>query len=243
VALLNETAARRFWPGVDPVGQRVRLGGDSTPWLTVVGVVGDVRHDGPAEDVRPEAYVPALQRTFFFMSFVVRAEGEPLALVPAVRSAMASLDPDLPLSQVVPMAQVLATATARPRFLSLLVALFAGLSLLLAGVGLSGVIAYMARQRTQEIGIRMALGARPADVLRLVLGRGMVLALTGVALGLVGAWAATRVMRSLLFGVSATDPLTFVALALLVTAVALLATWLPARRATRVDPLVAMRGE
>lgn len=243
VVLLNETAARSYWPGEDAVGHRIRLGGEEQPWRTVVGVVGDVRHQGPTEAVRPEAYVPALQRTFFFMSFVARMEGEPLAMVSAVRSAVESLDPDLPISEVRPMEQVVATATARPRFVSLMVALFAGLSLLLAGVGLYGVIAFMARQRTREIGIRMALGARPVDVLRLVVGRGMLLSLGGVGLGLLGAWAATRVMGSLLFEVSATDPLTFGALALLMTGVTLLATWLPAHRATRVDPLVALRGE
>ncbi len=243
VVLINEAAARRYWPGVDPVGQRVHLGQEEEAWRTVVGVVGDVRHQGPAEVIRPEMYLPALQRTFFFMSFVVRVEGEPVALVPAVRSAVAALDPDLPIADVRPMEQMVATVMARPRFVSSLVALFAGLSLLLAGVGLYGVIAYMAQQRTREIGIRMALGARPADVLRLVVGRGMLLSLAGVGLGLLGAWAVTRVMGSLLFEVSATDPLTFGALALLVLGVAMLATWLPARRATRVDPLVALRGE
>ncbi|NOK04978.1 MULTISPECIES: ABC transporter permease [Myxococcus] len=243
VVLLNETAARRHFPGSDPVGQRIRLGDDANVWLTVIGVVGDVHYNGPGQEVRPEAYVPALQRTFFFMSFVARTEGEPMALVPAVRSVMASLDKDLPVSTPRTMAQRVAESTARPRFVSLLVAVFAGLSLLLAGVGLSGVIAYMVRQRTREIGIRMALGALPSDVMRLVLGHGVRLALVGVCVGLVGAWATTRIMASLLFGVSATDPVTFGALAALVAGVSLLATWLPARRATRVDPQVAMRGE
>ncbi|WP_224367792.1 ABC transporter permease [Hyalangium versicolor] len=243
VMLVNETAARRFWPGRDPVGQRVQLGGQDQPWHTVVGLVGDVRHRGPTEQARPEVYVPAAQKTFFFMSFVARTEGEPTALVPALRSAVGALDSELPIADVRPMEQVLMTATARPRFVSLLVALFAGLSLLLAGVGLYGVIAYMARQRTQEIGIRMALGARPTDVLRLVVGQGMRLSLSGVGLGLLGAWATTRAMGSLLFEVSATDPVTFGALALLVMGVTLLATWLPAHRATRVDPLVALRSE
>ncbi len=243
VVLVNETAAQRFWPGKDPVGQRVQLGGQGQVWRTVVGIVGDVRHEGLVEKARPEVYQPVLQKTFFFMSFVARTQGEPTALVPAVRSAVGALDSELPIADVRPMKQLLTTATARPRFVSLLVALFAGLSLVLAGVGLYGVIAYMARQRTQEIGIRMALGARPTDVLRLVVGRGMLLSLVGVGLGLLGAWATTRTMGSLLFEVSATDPWTFGMLALLVMAVTLLATWLPARRATFVDPLVALRGE
>ena len=243
VVLVNETAARKYWPGKDPVGQRVQLGGPAQVWRTVVGVVGDVRHQGLVERVRPEVYQPVLQKTFFFMSFAARTEGEPVALVPAVRSAVGALDSELPISDVRPMERMLTTATARPRFVSLLVALFAGLSLVLAGVGLYGVIAYMARQRTQEIGIRMALGARPTDVLRLVVGRGVLLSLAGVGLGLLGAWAAARTLGSLLFEVSATNPWTFGLLALLVMGVTLLATWLPARRATRVDPLVALRGE
>ncbi|MCY1021023.1 ABC transporter permease [Pyxidicoccus sp. MSG2] len=242
VVLVNESTARQYWPGQEPLGQRIRLGSDSdAPWRTVVGVVGDVRQGGALKEPRPEVYVAALQDTFHFILFTARTEGDPARLVSGVREAVAALDPNLAIAQVRTMEEVIASAMARPRFLSTLVALFAVLALLLAGVGLSGVIAYMARQRTQEIGIRMALGARPVDVLRLVLGRGMRLALAGVGLGLVGAWAATRGMASQLYGVSATDPLTFGGLALVVMAVTLVATWLPARRATRVDPLVAMR--
>ncbi|MBZ4416901.1 ABC transporter permease [Myxococcus sp. RHSTA-1-4] len=243
VLLVNETAARRYWPGEDAVGRRIRVGSEDGPWQTVIGVVRDVRQGGPQRDIRPEVYVPALQQTFHFIQFAVRTEGDPLRLVAGVREALAAVDADLPMSQVRTMDEVVTTATARPRFLSTLVALFAALALLLAGVGLSGVIAYMARQRTQEIGIRMALGARPADVLRLVVGSGMRLALAGVGLGLGVACVATRVMASQLHGVSATDPLTFGSLALLVLGVTLVATWVPALRATRVDPLVAMRSE
>ncbi|MCP3140242.1 ABC transporter permease [Pyxidicoccus xibeiensis] len=244
VVLVNEATARQYWPGQEPLGQRIRMGSEpDAPWLTIVGVVGDVRQGGALEETRPEVYVPALQGTFHFIQYAARTEGDPARLVAGVREAVSALDSNLPISQVRTMDEVVASAMARPRFLSTLVALFAALALLLAGVGLSGVIAYMARQRTQEIGIRMALGARPADVLRLVLGSGMRLALAGVALGLVGAWAATRGMASQLYGVSATDPLTFGSLSLAVVAVTLVATWLPARRATRVDPLVAMRSE
>ncbi|MCE9673570.1 ABC transporter permease [Myxococcus stipitatus] len=244
VVLINESTARQYWPGQEPLGQRIRLGSDAdAPWRTVVGVVGDVRQGGALEETRPEVYVPSLQGTFHFIQFTARTEGAPARLVSGVREAVAALDANLPISQVRTMDEVVASAMARPRFLSTLVALFAALALLLAGVGLSGVIAYMARQRTQEIGIRMALGARPQDVLRLVLGSGMRMALAGVGLGLMVAWAATRGMASQLYGVSATDPLTFVCLALLVLGVTLLATWLPARRATRVDPLVALRSE
>ncbi|WP_164021803.1 ABC transporter permease [Pyxidicoccus trucidator] len=244
VVLVNETLARGVWPGEAPLGQRIRLGSEpDAPWLTVIGVVGDVRQGGALQETRPEVYVPALQETFHFIQFAARADGDPTRLVAGVREAVAALDSNLPISQVRTMEEAVASVMARPRFLSTLVALFAAVALLLAGVGLSGVIAYTARQRTQELGIRMALGARPGDVLRLVLGSGMRLALAGVGLGLVGAWAATRAMASQLYGVSATDPLTFGSLALAVVVVTLLATWLPARRATRVDPLVAMRGE
>lgn len=244
VVLINDAAARQYWPGQEPLGQRIRLGSESdAPWRTIVGVVGDVRQAGALEETRPESYVPALQDTFHFIQYTARTEGDPARLAAGVREAVSALDSNLPISQVWTMEEVVASAMARPRFLSTLVALFAALALLLAGVGLSGVIAYMARQRTQEIGIRMALGARPVDVLRLVVGSGMRLAVVGVALGLAGAWAATRAMASQLYGVSATDPLTFGSLALLVTAVTLVATWLPARRATRVDPMVAMRSE
>jgi len=241
VVLLNQTAARQHFPGQDAVGQRIRLGGEATPMLTVVGVVGDVRYDGPTKETRPEAYVATLQRPFFFTSFVARTQGDPSAVIASVRAAVGELDRELPLADVRTMEQRLAESTARPRFMSFVVALFAGMSLLLAGVGLSGVMAYAVRQRTREMGIRMALGAQPSDVLRLVLGHGMRLALLGVGLGLAGAFAVTRVMASLLYGVSTTDPLVFGALAALVTLVALLATWLPAHRATRVDPQIALR--
>jgi putative ABC transport system permease protein len=243
VVLVSEAAVRRFWPDEDPIGKRIRLGSPEDGWRTIVGVVGDVRHGGPAEEPRPEVYVPVRQSAFPFMQFVVRTRQEPMALAPAVRAAVAELDAELPLSDVRTLEAVVASATARPRFLSTLVGVFAALALLLAGVGLYGVIAYMARQRTRELGIRMALGAQPEDVLWLVLGSGMRLAVLGVGLGLLAAWAASRVMGSLLYGVSATDPLTFGGLALLVLGVTLVATWLPARRATRVDPLVALRNE
>lgn len=244
VVLINESTARLYWPGQEALGQRIRLGSEpDSPWRTIVGVVADVRQGGALEETRPEVYVPSPQGTFHFIQFVARTEADPLRLVAGVREAVAALDSNLPISQVRTLDEVIASGMARPRFLSTLVALFAALALLLAGVGLSGVIAYMARQRTQEIGIRMALGASPGDVLRLVLGSGMRLAVLGVGLGLMGAWAATRGMASQLYGVSATDPLTFGSLALVVMAVTLVATWLPARRATRVDPLVAMRSE
>ncbi|MFP2910952.1 ABC transporter permease, partial [Pyxidicoccus sp. 3LFB2] len=172
VVLVNEVLAREVWGAESPLGQRIRLGSSDpdAPWLTVIGVVGNVRHGGVLKETRPEAYVPALQETFHFIQFAALAEGDPTQLVPGVREAVAALDSNLPISQVRTMEEAVASAMARPRFLSTLVALFAALALLLAGVGLSGVIAYTARQRTQEIGIRMALGARPWTVLRMVLG-------------------------------------------------------------------------
>lgn len=243
VVLLNAEAARQYWPGENPVGQRVRVGSEDGPWRTVVGVVGDVHQGGPSAGVRPEVYIPFTQWTFSFMSFALRTEGDPAALVPMVRAAVQRLDADQPLSDVHTLEAVVHEALARPRFLSLLVGLFASAALLLAAVGLSGVIAYTVRQRTRELGIRLALGARPGDVQGLVLGQGLVLAGVGVVVGLGVAWGLSRWMASLLFEVSTTDPLTFGGLALLVLAVSALATWLPARRAARLDPLIALRGD
>ncbi|HET9450015.1 MAG TPA: ABC transporter permease, partial [Aggregicoccus sp.] len=243
VALLSESAARRHWPGRDPLGARIRLGGEGNPWRRVVGVVGDVRHAGLTQEPREEAYVPLGQDSWGFLQFAVRTRGEPLALAGAVRQAVLEVDPEQPIGSVKTLEGLVAASVARQRFLSVLLGVFAAVALLLAGVGLYGVISYTAQQRTREIGIRMALGARSADVLRLVVGSGMRVALAGVGLGLGAAWGATRLLESQLHGVSATDPLTFALLALLVCGVALLATWLPARRATRVDPQVALRAE
>ncbi|MBF5046485.1 ABC transporter permease [Aggregicoccus sp. 17bor-14] len=243
VVLLSEAAAKANFPGEDPVGRRIRMGGEGNRWLTVVGVVGDVRHGGLGEPPRAEVYRPFEQDGWAFLTFVLRTRGEPTALAQAARDAVRAVDGQLAIARVQPVRALVDASIARERFLSLLVGVFAAVALLLAAVGLYGVISYAARGRTQEIGVRMALGARPADVLRLVLGSGLRLALGGVALGLVGAWGAGRLLASQLPGVRAADPLTLAALALAVCAVALAATWLPARRAMRVDPQEALRAE
>jgi putative ABC transport system permease protein len=177
------------------------------------------------------------------MTIVVRTEGEPLSLAPAAQREIQAIDPDQPVADVRTMEQLIATSVARARFNALLLALFAALALILASVGIYGVMAYAVVQRTREIGIRIALGAQSRDVLKMIVGQGMMLTLIGVGLGLVGAFALTRLMSSLLFGVSATDPLTFAVVSFLLSAVAFLACYIPARRATRVDPMVALRYE
>ncbi|HEX8775382.1 MAG TPA: ABC transporter permease [Pyrinomonadaceae bacterium] len=241
--IINETFARRYFPSGDAVGKRMKLRGDDNPWLTIVGVVRDVKHTELTAQPRMEMYLSALQSPFNFMNIVVRTSTDPASLTTAVRKEVWAVDKDQPVSDVQTMLQLVSNSVARARFNTLLLGLFASVALLLAAIGLYGVMSYSVTQRTHEIGIRMALGAQRRDVLRLVVGQGMILALIGVALGLLAAFAVSRVMSSLLFGVSATDPLTFIALAVLLAAIALLACLIPARRATRVDPMIALRYE
>ncbi|HLM55515.1 MAG TPA: ABC transporter permease, partial [Pyrinomonadaceae bacterium] len=244
VVLVNETTARKHWPGADAVGRRVKLGPNAQgPWVTVVGVVGDVRNFGLESEARPEVYAPHRQSPQGRMRLVLRTGGDPLGLVPAVRSAVRSLDPELPFSQVTTMEELLARSVAQRRLSTLLLGGFAGTALLLAALGIYGVMAYSVTQRAREIGIRMALGARGGDVVRMVLRQGMALALAGVACGMAAGLVAARLMRGLLYGVSAVDPLTFFGMAGVLTCVALLACYVPARRATKIDPLIALRAE
>jgi len=246
VVVVSETMARRLWPGEDPIGKRIKPGPPDSPlpWRTIIGVVKDVRQFELKADPKLQMYYCYVQPAFFVPSYlVVRTDVEPLSLAAAVREAVWGIDKDQPVSNVRTMKEVLSESIARQRFSMLLLGIFALLALVLAAVGIYGVMSYSAAQRTREIGIRMALGAQSRDVLRLAIGQGMRLALVGVAVGLIGALALTRLIESLLFGVSTTDPATFAVITILLVAVALLACYIPARRATRVDPLVALRYE
>jgi putative ABC transport system permease protein len=250
VAIINETMARSYWPGESALGKRFKASAQDSqdPWLMIVGVVADVRQMGADAPVKPEMYIPYRQAASFPVftprDLVIRtATTAPTSLVPAVREAVHDIDPYQPLSSIRTMDEVLGRETAQRRTGMILLTAFAALALLLAALGIYGVLSYFVVQHTPEIGVRMALGALPRDVLKLVVGKGMSLALAGVGIGLVGAFALTRLMRSLLFEVNATDPLTFGAIALLLTLVALFACLVPARRATKVDPMVALRYE
>lgn len=242
-ALISETAARRFWPNEDPIGVRIRLGGTDSPLRTIVGIVGDVSHQGLDDQPDMQVYVPHNQWTDSYMQLVIRTSVEPALLAAAVRNQIREVDANLPVYQIATMKQLISHSMAQRRFTMVLCGVFAGVALLMAAIGIYGVMAYTVSQRTQELGIRVALGAQSSDVMKLVIGQGMKLAVSGVAIGLLGAWALTRLMKSLLFGISVTDPLTFGGIALLLTLVALLACWIPARRATKVDPMIALRCE
>jgi predicted permease len=242
-AVVSETTARRLWPGEEPLGKRLQPG-DSDPkgWIEVVGVVKDVRQFDLTAEPRLQMYLPYVQFEWFVpRQLVVKTEVEPTSLAAAVRKTVWELDKDQPVSDVRTMEDVLSDSIARQRFSTLLLGIFAALALALAAVGIYGVMSYTVAQRTREIGIRMALGAQAGSVLRLMLRQGLKLASAGVVLGLAGALLLTRLMSSMLFGVSATDPLTLVTISLVLVGVALLACYIPARRAAKVDPLSALR--
>jgi putative ABC transport system permease protein len=246
VVIINEALAQQYFPNQNPIGKHLKPGismDGEPPWREIVGVARAVRHGGLSKEPRPEFYLPHPQMPGISLTTVVRTDGDPLAIVSAVRNEVRALDSELPVDRVKTLDQYLAESVAQPRFNTLLLALFAGVALILTAIGLYGVMAYSVMQRTREIGVRVALGAQTGDVLRLVIGQGMKLALSGVAIGLAASFALTRFMKTLLFGVGVTDPLTFAVVALVLTLVALLACWIPARRATKVDPLTALRHE
>jgi len=244
VVTINRTMARRFWPNENPIGKRLNLGTAETPeFCEIIGVVGDVKHFGPDAESRPQIYISHLQSPAKWMSLIVRTARNPLSLVAAARAELRAIDPAQPVYDIQTLDALVSQSIAPRRFAMLLLATFAMVALLLGAIGIYGVISYGVSKRTHEIGIRMALGARRHDVLGLVVRRGMKLALIGVGAGLAGALAASRVLQSLLFEVQPFDPLVFLLVTLTLTAVALLACWLPARRASKVDPMEALRHE
>jgi putative ABC transport system permease protein len=243
VVVVNQTLARRLWPGEDPVGKRLKQGfaEDKTPWREVMGVVSDVRQNGIDRDPPMQVYIPLQQEPMRSLIVVARTAGDPLAMASMIEERIHSIDKDLPVFNVRTMDQLLDESIAQQQMAMALLGSFALLALMLAAMGIYGVMSYAVTQRTHEIGVRMAMGAQPSDVLRLVVGQGLTLALIGVAVGISAALAMTRLMASMLFGVSSTDPLTFISISLLLIAVAALACYVPARRAARVDPMVALR--
>ncbi len=243
--IVNEAFEKHHFPGESAIGKRIHLGGGTAGahWQTIVGVVSDVRQSGLAGDVLLEVFNPVLEDIEEGMSFVIRTSGEPAHLISAVRAVMAEVEPNQPLHNVMTMEQRLANTTTSRRLNTVLLGSFAAVALVLAVVGIYGVMSYAVTQRRREIGVRLALGAQQRDVLGLVIGQGLRLTLTGVVIGLLGAFALTRYLSGLLYEIKPTDPLTFLSVAAALTAVALLACWLPARRAARVDPMVALRSE
>ncbi|MFL5581492.1 MAG: FtsX-like permease family protein, partial [Gemmatimonadaceae bacterium] len=242
--IVSEALAKENWPGESAVGKRIDTGIFQTREWEIIGVAKDVRLTALDAPSRPALYYSVAQVPYPYLSYVVRAkQGDPAALLPAMRRELAALDPALALFDAKTMESVTSASLARQRFGLLVAGGFAAAALLLATVGLYGVIAYGVTQRTREIGVRLALGARPGDVQRLVVGEGMRVALLGIAVGLAGAAAGSRLIRSLLFDVSPSSPLVYAAVAALAALVALAASWLPARRAAALDPTTALRAE
>ncbi|AHG92270.1 permease (plasmid) [Gemmatirosa kalamazoonensis] len=242
VVIVDETLARRYWPNEPAVGKRIDVTGEPGEFATVVGVVGHVRNGGPQDEGEPQIYEPFLQHPQPTFSIVLRARGEPSALVAAATARVRALDADLPLARVAPMREVTASAVVRERFNALLLGIFGAAALTLAAVGLYGVMAYLVAQRTAEVGIRIALGGRPSDVRRLVVRQGVAIAAAGLGAGLLGALVLSRALGRLLYEVRPTDPPTYATIALLLLGVAVAASYGPARRATRIDPVNALRG-
>jgi putative ABC transport system permease protein len=241
VAIVDENLANTYWPAEDPSGKRIRIG--RGPWMTIVGVVPSVKNRSLNEDTRPYIYRPDTQWMRREMTLVVRTTNDPTALIPALRQQVSNLDPELPFFYINTIEQGMARSLDTKRLTNVLLTGFAATALLLALIGIYGVMSLSVGSRTNEFGIRLALGARWGDVLWLVIGQGLKLTLAGVALGLGGAFGLTRLLESLLFGVEATDPLIFGGVAIVLILTALAACYIPARRATKVEPLIALRSE
>jgi putative ABC transport system permease protein len=241
VAIVDDRLVEKYWPGEDPIGKRLSSNGDEGPWATVVGVVRHVYRSGPKNEGEPQIYFPFRQYTQTPLSYAIRTTVDPLSIIRTVRTEIAGIDPDLPIARIASMATLESSALARDRFNAMVLAVFALTALLLAAIGLYGVMAYLVSQRQAEMGIRMALGGGPRDVLRLVIGDGMRMALAGIVVGTLASLAIGRALDGLLYGIEPTDPVTYVVIASTLALVALFASALPARRATKADPASALR--
>jgi putative ABC transport system permease protein len=246
VCMIDETFAQKNFPGEDPIGKKLKFGrhANENPWMEIIGVVNHVKHYGVDQDSRVEMYLPYTQSAIPSFTLVVRTTGDPSSLISSVRQAVHAVDPDVPVYQTRTLESIVADRVGGRRLTAILISVFGGLALLLAAVGIYGVMSYAVAQRTHEMGIRMALGAQQGDIFKLVVGRGLLLAALGMFIGLsVAFFGFSRLITAVLFQVKATDPPTYASSALLLLLVALLACWIPARRATRVDPVVALRYE
>jgi putative ABC transport system permease protein len=245
VILISEPLAKQYFPGEDPIGKHLEIfeGGSEFVKREIVGIVGGIKHFSLQENPRAEMFIPYAQNTMTRMNLVVRSSGDPVSLAPALRETVRKVDSDEATSSFLTMDDAVSNAAAGDRFNTLLLGGFGGIALLLTAAGIFGVLSYLVTQRTREIGLRIALGAQPGDVLGVIVGQGMRLAAIGVTLGLIGAYATTRWMSSFLFDVKPTDPLTFAAVSAVLAATAFVACYFPARRAMGVDPMVALRYE
>jgi len=242
VAIIDEPLARRYWPGGEALGKRIETSGDQQ-WMTIVGIVSGVNTNDLAEEKQPHLYRLMAQNPAARAVLAIRASGSPTAALPTIRDAIKQLDPDLPIYQVRSMTEIVGQSLTTQRLMNLLLTAFAVLAMLLAAVGIYGTMSVYVGSRTKEFGIRLALGAQPNALLLSVLRQGLLLTIAGVAVGIAGALALTQTIKSLLFEVSATDPLVFAGIPMLLVIVALLACYVPARRSARVDPLIALRYE